>query len=120
MDLKREALIAWDKACLPKSHWALGVLDITTHNQALPMKNLHKFLNKEDTPWVNIIWELHYSNSLPGNKVVGSFWWKTVLKILLIYKEYAICKDGNGNSTLFWTDKWFEQPFNLAYPKLFS
>lgn len=51
------ALISWEKVCKPKDHGGLGVLDVETHNQALLMKFLHKFLNKEDIPWVNIIWE---------------------------------------------------------------
>lgn len=70
-------LIAWDKVCKPKKSGGLGVLDITTHNQALLMKFLHKFLNKEDIPWVNIIWETNYQTSLPGDRMVGSFWWKS-------------------------------------------
>ena len=69
------ALISWDKVCLPKSHGGLGMLDITTRNQALLTKYLHKFMNKEYTLWVNIIWETYYSNCLPNSKVVGYFWW---------------------------------------------
>jgi hypothetical protein len=47
---KGQPMIAWDKVCKPKSHGGLGIIDIATHNQALLMKFLHKFLNKEDTP----------------------------------------------------------------------
>uniref|UniRef100_A0A452YLJ0 Uncharacterized protein n=2 Tax=Aegilops tauschii subsp. strangulata TaxID=200361 RepID=A0A452YLJ0_AEGTS len=66
------ALVAWDTVSKPKSHGGLGILDITTHNKALLMKFLHKFL-KVDNPWVNIIWETHYQDTLPGDKMVGSF-----------------------------------------------
>lgn len=82
--------------------------NITTHNQALLMKYLHKFLNKEDTAWVNIIWETYYSNCLPNSKDVGSFWWRDVLKPLPLYKEHAICIPGNGSTTYFWLDKWID------------
>lgn len=60
------ALVAWEKVCKPKTHGGLGVLDLATHNQALLMKYLHKFMNKEDSPWVNIIWETYYQDYLPG------------------------------------------------------
>lgn len=64
------ALVAWDTVSKPKSHGGLGILDITTHNKALLMKFLHKFLNKVDTPWVNIIWETHYQDALPGDWIL--------------------------------------------------
>jgi hypothetical protein len=51
----------------------MGILDIATHCQALLMKYLHKFLNKMNTPWVNIIWETYYQENLPGERMVGSF-----------------------------------------------
>jgi hypothetical protein len=78
----------------------LGVLGIHTHNQALLMKFLHKFFNKDNTPCVNIIWETHYQDSLPGEKMVGSFWWKTILKLLTTFKQPAICKPGKGDTGL--------------------
>lgn len=81
------ALISWDKVCQPKSHGGLGILDAQTHNQALLMKHLHKFLNKVDIPWVSIIWETYNSNNIPSSKPVGSFWWKVVLKLLAVFKE---------------------------------
>lgn len=41
---------------LSKKHGGLGILEISTHNKALLMKFVHKFLNKENIPWVKIIW----------------------------------------------------------------
>ena len=55
------------KVCKPKAQGGLGVLDVHLHNQALLMKFLHKFFNKENTPWVKIIWEAYYQDSLPGD-----------------------------------------------------
>jgi hypothetical protein len=40
----------------------LGVLDIRTHNDVLLLKSLHKFHNRENLPWVNLIWENYYKN----------------------------------------------------------
>ena len=79
----------------------MGVLDIETHNQALLIKFLHKFLNKANIPWVNIIWETYYQESLHGERMVGSFWWKAHLKLIPLYKEFAKCNIGKGDSVFF-------------------
>jgi hypothetical protein len=53
--------------CRAREEGGLGVLNIKTQNEALLIKHLHKFFNKEDLPWVSLIWECHYSSSnLPG------------------------------------------------------
>lgn len=84
------------------------------------MKFLHKFFNKAAIPWVSIIWEAHYQDSLPGEKMVGSFWWKTILKLLPTYKNHARCIPGIGDTTLFWSDRWLDQSLHLKFPELFS
>lgn len=53
---KGSALIAWSKVCKPKVQGGLGILDILTHNKALLMKNIYRFLNKEEIPWVSQIY----------------------------------------------------------------
>jgi hypothetical protein len=46
------ALIAWEKICRPKDQGGLGVLNLHIQNNALMLKNLHKFYNRLDVPWV--------------------------------------------------------------------
>jgi hypothetical protein len=70
------------------------------------MKNHHKFYNRVDTPWINIIWANHYSSTLPSAKLVGSFWWRDILKIQESYKELARVEIGDGKTTLLWHDNW--------------
>jgi hypothetical protein len=73
----------------PKSG-RLGVINPGTHNNALLLKNLHKFFNKEDIPWVQLIWEKYYSNGkLPNHARKDSFWWRDNLKLLDTYKGIA-------------------------------
>ena len=43
--------------CIPKEDGGLGVIDQEKQNEALLMKNLDKFFNRKDTPWVSLIWE---------------------------------------------------------------
>ena len=61
--------------CVPKDEGGLEVIDIEKQNKALLIKNLHKFFNKVDLPWVNLIWEKHYRNGkLSSHIKKGSFW----------------------------------------------
>jgi hypothetical protein len=55
VQVKGSALVAWSKICRPKEQGGLGVLNLTIQNKALLLKNLHKFYNKHDIPWVNLI-----------------------------------------------------------------
>jgi hypothetical protein len=73
---KGSALVAWKKICRPKAQGGLGVLDLNIQNKALLLKNLHKFYNRQDIPWVQLIWNSYYTNgAIPGNQLEGSFWW---------------------------------------------
>jgi len=62
VNAKRKPLIAWKKVTTPKENGGLGVIDLKVQNQALLMKFLHKFFNKEDIPWVLLIWHTYYNN----------------------------------------------------------
>lgn len=94
---------AWDMVCVSKDDGGLGVLNIEIQNQALLMKNLDKFFNKKDIPWVHLIWEKNYSNGKLPNHLIkkGSFWWKDVLKLLPKFKDLAKVQVRNGQSCLF-------------------
>jgi hypothetical protein len=103
------ALVSWDKICRPKNQGGLGVLNLSVQNNALLIKNLHKFFNKRDIPWVNMIWDSYYGNgALPSGRQEGSFWWKAHLKLIDPYKGMGKCKIGDGKSAYFWSDLWHE------------
>ena len=84
-------------------------------------ENLHKFFNKMDIPWVQLIWEKHYRNGkLPSHIKKGSFWWRDVLKFLDDFRVLASPQIGCGDSALFWLDKWNGQPLSLSLLLLLS
>uniref|UniRef100_A0A452XUC1 Reverse transcriptase zinc-binding domain-containing protein n=1 Tax=Aegilops tauschii subsp. strangulata TaxID=200361 RepID=A0A452XUC1_AEGTS len=57
---------------------------------------VHKFLNQCNIPWVHLIWESYYQNSLPpGENAQCSFWWKDCLKLLDTYKLHSSCTPGS-------------------------
>jgi hypothetical protein len=62
------------------------------------MKNLYKFYNEKDTPWVELIWKAFYQNGkLPSvDHQKGSFWWKDCVKLQNNLKEIFHCKAGTG------------------------
>jgi hypothetical protein len=54
----------WHLVCTPKHKGGLGILDLKKHNEALLMKMLYKFFNKQDLPLVQLIWDNRYKNGM--------------------------------------------------------
>ena len=115
------AKTAWPLVCLPKDSGGLGVLNLKTQNEALLLKNFHKFFNKLDIPWVSLIWKKYYpEGKVPSHIKKGSFWWRNLLKLLSKFKSFARVKVGNGSSCLLWQDSWDDQRLDSTFPELFS
>jgi mannosylglycoprotein endo-beta-mannosidase len=116
-----QPLAAWEMVCKPKFQGGLGVVNLTTQNNCLLMKHLHKFYNKANLPWVKLLWEVYYANALPPSRFRDiSFWWRDCLKSLSDFKSLAKCSVGVGSSVLLWSDSWNTVPINLQLPHLFS
>ena len=45
----------WPPVIRSKDEGGLGVLDLKSQNEALLLKNLHKFFNRADIPWVHLV-----------------------------------------------------------------
>jgi hypothetical protein len=85
------------------------------------MKNLDKFFNKKDIPWVHIVWEKLYSNNrLPAHNKRGSFWWRDILKLLPLFKEFSQIQINNGKTCFLWQDQWQTKVLEQSYPQLYS
>lgn len=118
---KKAPKAAWKMVCKSKEEGGLGIINIEKQNEALLLKNLDKFYNKRDIPRVQMVWEKYYSNGkLPGATRKGSFCWRNNLKNLSKYKEMAALNLQNGESTLFWQDRWNGQPLESEMPELHS
>jgi hypothetical protein len=90
---------------LTKKRGGLGVIRLRLQNDALLMKNLDKFFNKANLPWVKLIWSQYYSNGkLPGHAMKGFFWWRSILRLLDNYKGIAKANFHSGDTILFWHD----------------
>jgi hypothetical protein len=121
---KAQPKAAWKLVSKPKREGGLGIIDLEVQNKALLMKNLDKFFNHKDIPWVNLVWEKHYRNGrVPDQIRKGSFWWKDVLKLIPQYKEMTTIQMKDGKSCIFWKDSWndqFAQTLQIDFSESFS
>ena len=78
------------KVCLPKEQGGLGVMDLGIQNRALLPKHLHKFFNCHDLPWVKFVHEKYYSNGSIDGRLICSFRWKCMTRLISTYKKLAM------------------------------
>jgi hypothetical protein len=72
---KGKPMVAWGNVTAPKEKGGLGLKNLNIMNDALLTKHLHKLYNKEDVPWVQLVWSTHYiDGKVPhGTTGKGSF-----------------------------------------------
>jgi hypothetical protein len=117
---KKPPKAAWKMVCIP-IEGGLGVIDLRVQNEALLLKNLHKFFNKDDLPWFNLVWDNYYRNDRLSNTTKkGSFWWRDLLKLLNTYKGMASPNVRSGSSTFLWDDLWNGFVPKFSFPELYS
>lgn len=114
-------LVAWPVVMQPKAKGGLGIINLRLQNDALLMKHLYKFYNKEDLPWVQLIWFKYYSSKVPHvSREVGSFWWKDIMRLNVLFRQITSCEVGNGSSLCFKDDLWTDTILSHTYPRLAS
>ena len=80
----------------------LGVINLKIQNQGLLLKQLHKFYNKQDVPWVQLVWNSYYNHQTPhAMDPCGSFWWKDLMQLSDIYRGVTKASVGSGGLILF-------------------
>jgi hypothetical protein len=122
IESKKPPLAAWDLVARPKMKGGLGVIHLRLQNNALLMKNLHKFFNKAYLPWVKLLWSKYYSNGkVPGTtKKGGGGWWRSVISLLTTFKGIAHATVGWRDSALFWIDMWNGRSLQHSFPHLYT
>jgi hypothetical protein len=118
---RKPPLAAWSLATRPKKEGGLGIINLHTQNDALLLKNLHKFFNMHDYPWVKLLWDNYYSDgNLPDQRPRGSFWWRAILKLLDKFKGIAMVQIQNGATVSLWHDLWNGQLRMMHSSELYS
>jgi hypothetical protein len=81
-------------------------------------------LETKDGLWQKIIRYKYLRNKSVcsvKHKQTNSAIWSDLLKIKDIYLQGKVMKLKNGNTTLFWKDRWlFDQPLSELFPDLFA
>jgi hypothetical protein len=55
--------------------------------------------------WVRLIWQKYYQNAVPHlAREKGSFWWKDILRLHVLYRGVAICLPSSGDNVAFSDD----------------
>jgi hypothetical protein len=84
------------------------------------MKHLHKFFNKEDIPWVYMVWR-YYPSCVPhASNFCDSFWWRDIIKLVESYRSICIINGKSGDTALLWFDSWNGLDLHTDFPRLFS
>jgi hypothetical protein len=92
-------LVSWPNVMMPKEKGGLGIINLRLQNDALLMKHPSKFYNKADIPWVCLVWNIYYTNQVPhATREMGSFWWKDVLRLNILFRGIAKCELGDGST----------------------
>jgi hypothetical protein len=126
IDTPKQSLAAWDLICKPKMKGGLGIVDFQNKNEALLMKFLHKFYNKQmDIPWVKLIWDTYYHEEVPhAAKSCGSYWWRDISKLMDKYRGVTRPDVHQGDFVLFWLDEWeigdSRVPLSIRFSRIFS
>jgi hypothetical protein len=88
--------------CKPKDSGGLGILNLKLQYEGLFLKYLHKFYNKVDTHWVQLLWNTYYFGRIPHSMdPIGSFWWRDVCKLMPTFRGFATSIVMDGLTILF-------------------
>jgi len=94
--------VAWVKACRPTELGGLGISDLRTLGWALRMRWLWLKKSEPNRPWAHL--PIHVPNQAKAFFAVA-----------------IISEVGNGEHTLFWTDRWLHgQSIAELAPQLFA
>jgi hypothetical protein len=115
-------LATWDKVTVPKDKGGLSVKNLYIQNDALLIKHLFKFYNRDSVPWVQLIWDTYYRGKVPHlTSPKGSFWWKDILKLVPKFQEFTSCLPGLGTSIGLWeVNLHHQQHLSQIYVNLFQ
>ncbi|KAJ4761061.1 RNA-directed DNA polymerase (reverse transcriptase)-related family protein [Rhynchospora pubera] len=115
---KKLILISWDKVCMPKSVGGLGVIDLSTMNEALLARWLWIWLSKKESIWSsrNLILQNKKISTLPLNGQLQP----AFMRMESLFSSILKFNLGDGKSVPFWHFDWGWGVLKHKYHILFS
>ena len=120
----------WNNVLTDKKHRGLGVSNLYALNRGLMIKWVWKIFNQKDSLWAKVITAIHGANGKvnSGWEAPGRSCWFSImnevraLQIKGVYIfDFLKHKMGNGESTKFWSDTWYEGGIlKDLFPRLFA
>lgn len=110
----KPSLASWKMIQRPKAMGGLGIINLKHQNDALLLKHLYNFYNKDSIPQINLVWEKYYSNgniSMRLNRI--SPWCKKILSLNSLFKDIARVTLGQDHFNLPLSEQAYEQLDNL-------
>ncbi|CAI0429274.1 unnamed protein product [Linum tenue] len=107
---RRIHLINWETVCLPKSQGGLGLRSARELNTTYFLKLAWTILKHPEELWVRVLKEKYLREGPDGvelrKRTRCSHLWHGVRRVWGIMLNGTRWSVRNGQSTLFWTDKW--------------
>nr|GEU60727.1 IAA-alanine resistance protein 1 [Tanacetum cinerariifolium] len=128
--IKRAIWIKLSSVMADKLKGGLGVASLYALNRGLLIKWLWRFYSKKLALWVRVVKAIHGEDGNVGSKVLSSTrscWLNIVNEIRILsakgihVMDFVRHKWGNGESTLFWEDIWFNRcVLKEEFPRLYA
>ncbi|CAM0906069.1 unnamed protein product [Alopecurus aequalis] len=119
-----KCLVAWERACRPKKEGGLGICSLRIQNHCLLIKLLHRLFSHQSESWPRWVWSClngePIDNALRAASLTGCHW-RSLLRLLPLYRDISRVSVGDGRSTSFWLDSWLPvRALAVHMPELFS
>jgi hypothetical protein len=110
-----KCLVAWISVGRSKEEGGLGIRCVTTKNECLQIKLLHRLHSAPEAPWPRWVWAVRDRRASLGPH------WRHLEALMPLYRSISRVTVGNGRCTAFWLNAWLlGGAFCLLLPALFS
>lgn len=106
----KKAKVAWSTVCLPKVEGGLGLRSFSDWNKTLCLRLIWLLFSKSGSLWV--AWQRHHHKLSSvsfwniQSKNSDSWFWKCLLKLRPLARQFITCRVGKGTDVWFWHDNW--------------
>ncbi|GJS62333.1 RNA-directed DNA polymerase, eukaryota [Tanacetum coccineum] len=127
---RKVSWVKWDKILTSKDKGGLGVPSLYALNRGLMLKWIWRFYSQKTSLWTKVIKAIHGVNGKldKENLAGGQTCWMSIVKEVKVLKgrgvnvlDFIRLKLGNGESSSFWDDKWYEGGvIKELFPRLYA